>query len=1278
MNKFRSPIFVLAGILLMTSISFAAENQVEITGTAFGVNTHLLHLDYATATRPTGTADDSRFDNASFYAGPTKQFYIPITDPDFSAVGPGSADFVASISTFTDDCDDITGCLLKGYIWSDVVGWIVLDGEGAINPAINDPNDGVPGDVYTPDMYPRIKSSGAVTGFAWNEKIGWIGLSSDLTNGTLQPAAAQTKDIWGIWLDIAADLVIEDMDTPADPSDDILIGRPFRGFAWSKKLGWIKFQIEKDPPIPPPDTFDFDFGVFTTWVPDDTPPNILSPSTVWFATGINTGYIAPPDPDATDPKTIVWNNFIADQESGIKSSEEGSEITIERTIDSDPECQTYVPLPENVILSTSADTEFKVGYLTIPLIGWLGQDGNIPPKGFCKYKLTAKILNGVNLPLYIGDTYVPPCDDYTTELACIDDTACNWTGVCEHKVEPNIAPDTDPNGVIIYVRSGNFDTTESTVSITGPKANGLNMDVAIADGRDFVEYEVALKDLVGNPIVDIDCTTLNEPLGTNPQYIADGCPEREVTINAQITNELVYDLTQNTTPAGITPAMYSDDSVFTTGTHLFDFDTQFEIFQPPTSLSLSHQVEIASFAPSYTYEQIANYQDPPTEKVFRINLFDYTIENESLPATGLMEVPPPPEGVFIDNPATVTPAWNESGQINDGDIGFVSTALTFIPPITTGPATLVSGGVTDVLTLSVPADVSFNINNISDRSIAQDGNGGLSIDNVFQYYSPSWSATLAVMESQRIKNTTAGYTDDGKLAWSDPFQTCPFCTRYEWYDGEHFTLDDQAAEDSVFHAFFQMFNPIVAPSEEQAKFLFDVEPPAYIESNLDGDGAYKIIGRESIPYEHSPNDPAGDLNDPTNWDEDGIIDRSDPADLELAAGAVAAASSISKNIQFTPEKYVPVTIDDIDLRLIHEIGYRFAGQPFFSVYAQSPVLSGISVKDIGVEAVGTVAGEEIVTDRKFDIVSTASTRKLQEQIRRNAAELIASIDAACAIPDPGNPLTEFPTTPGGCVVEDTVNQTMFAYYEGSAGEELVIGDGTDITAPDLPYTLIVKGGADVSIKSNIIYDPDPDKPRSSLGIIVIAENIGEGANIYISPGPTNMVGTVYTEGSLLSGAPGQLYYGGAPGIGNVQDLSNQLYWRGSIASRNTIAGAGLSPPKTPEGTVCLENGDTALSCAQRYDFDYLRRFTAVVKEAPETAGSFIASDGLFSGGGSCAAGSCTLGLLLPTTVVLAAGQIDVTESELAPFFIEKDPRTLSLPPPGFTLTGGFESIQEIR
>ena len=130
---------------------------------------------------------------------------------------------------------------------------------------------------------------------------------------------------------------------------------------------------------------------------------------------------------------------------------------------------------------------------------------------------------------------------------------------------------------------------------------------------------------------------------------------------------------------------------------------------------------------------------------------------------------------------------------------------------------------------------------------------------------------------------------------------------------------------------------------------------------------------------------------------------------------------------------------------------------------------------------------------------------------------------------------------------------------------------------------------------------------------------------------------------------------------------------GSIASRNTIAGAGQE--KVPEGIGCLP-GDTRLNCAQRYDLDYLRRFTAVIDDI--AGKSYIINSGKFSGGGKCPGGNCSYDGLLPTIVTLIVDQIDETNSELAPFFIEQDPRTFNNPPPGFTVLVGLESIQEIR
>ncbi len=1264
MSKFRSAIIVLAGLLALTSVGYAAEGQVEITGTAYGKLINLLHFDYKTATRPTGTADDSRFDDPSFYVGPTKQFYIPPTDSDFNAGDPAIA---TSISTVSDDCSD-DGCKLQGFLWSDVIGWIVLDGT-VINNALNDPDDGGPGDTYTPDMYPRIKDTGTLTGYAWNETTGWIKLAADDNFGTITLPKNQGNADWGVWLDIEADEVIDDNGTPDVPEDDVRYGRPFHGYAWSETMGWIKFFKEDG------DTFDFDFGAYTTWIPDDTPPVILSPSTVWFATGVNTGYI----PGDTEPQNIIWEHFMEDMDSGLKNTLEGSKVSVQAVAEpGNNKCAIYAPLPENVVITTSSATEYKVADLTIPGIGNL-QD---VPKGFCKYRLTAKVLNGVNLPTYIGDTFLPPCDTYGNADDCEADAACDWDGAaCDFATPPNVR---DP--IIIYVRAGHFDNDESSVTLAGGNAD------ALADGTDFVKYEVALRDVVGNPIMPVDCSTPNDPPGNNPDYQYDDCPGREVTVDANITNDLRFDLTQPApaTPY-VTPARYSDAGVGSSGTSLMDTEDTFA-FEKPDGLDV-FQAEIASYAPSSTLTQISDYQVEESLD-FRIDSFDYQIDNDELPALHLIESPPD-SGTFVPDTDSITPACSEPGPpdctnaFNSGfdlghmpacdtsvpqnctDYGFTPEALTFTPPVTTSNPEVTSDAGEEMVVLipGVPANVSFSLNNDSTNSLAVT-DGGLSVDNVFQYYSDTWNASVAVMETQSVEPLqNPEDNEDSLLAWTCPFQTCSYCTRYEWYDGEHSAvsgLGEQKAQNSVFHSFYQQFNPVYSPDTEPAKVLFDFDAPSEIESN----GSYAIIGRVSIPYRHEytgPEPPDEDLDDPDNWNEDGVIDRSDKADLGLA-------SSVDKSIRFTP---AGILVEDIKLRLVQEIGYRYGSQPVFSVFAQSPLISGLEVRDAGLEAIGTVIGEELVTGRQFDVVSLSeSTRDLQHQIRRNVAQLTASIESPCTIPDTGVTFT-FPDT-GDCVVHDTVNDTKFAYYQGGPGTLLTIGDGSDLSAPPVPYTLIVEGGADVKIDSNLYYDPDDT--RASIGIIVIAENIGQGADVYVSPAVTNIVGTLYAEGSVLSGAPDTLYYGG--GSGNVQDLKNQLYWKGSIASRNTIGGTGQEPVRVPEGVECLD-GDTDTSCAQRYDFDYMRRFTAVVDGGEST----VAGGGLFSGGGCCgtgcapdiAEGTCQYGQdYLPTLIKLDGGQIDEAESELAVFFVEKDPRTLNHPPPGFTLAGGFESIQDIR
>ena len=1193
-NKLKNLALALIGFLIFSNNSIAS--GIPITGTGFGEQAGLLHFDYKTAERPSGTADDSRFDDPAFYIGPRKQFYIPPADDDFT--GPGNPNFVANISIEAADCTAFD-CLLKGFIWSDTIGWIALDGE-MISNEIPNPAD------YPPQMYPRIKTTGALTGYAWNEYTGWIRLSDD-DSGTTTPAGSQNLNDWGAWLDLSSEIIVDDRGTPDDITDDIVMGRPFHGYIWSEHIGWIKFKKEAG------DIFDFDFGAFSSWFPDDTPPEILGADPVWFAVGVNTGYIS-----GGEPRTVIWEDAVGDPDSGIN-------LTLSKVFINRISTGCVEPLAQAVRLYPSF-TNRRNATLYIPNIGNVqGVD-----TGFCKYRFDAKIVNNRGLATYIGNM----CNVQDNATSCNALGECDWDGTSCDFITPPVAQ----NAISVYVRAGDYNANESDVT--------LPSDSAIADGEDSVTYDITLKDLAQNPILDVDCRT---------EYA--GCPGREVTVKARLFNQLVYDLTQVIPNEPYpTPVKYNNIPLAANSAdpeYLGDKEWEVEV----DDFNLVYPLEITSYAPNSTYIPSTGLT---LDYLFEVLEVNYEIIDDPLPP--------------VSTEALETPGGTYIGLL---DLLALDTTPEFIPPVFTGDPDLEAGEIEEVLSTGGSVDLNFNVYNQSSNSIAIDDgdpltdNGGISIDNIFEYWSPDLdNPSPLFMETHEIKNITTDPIidpDDNKVGWFDPFN---MVTRYEMYDGEYYNGTDLNAINSVFRYKYPFYFDAGLLYRDIDPDYFNANESAYNlpprDVGIRDDGTYVITGLAGIPEDYpyiGPDPPEeGDQANPYYY-EPGEIDRSDPAFLGLS-------STITKKIQFAPQQYLG-DITDTKFRLVQEIAYRFANQPRFTIYAQSPLIDGWSVRGLGVEAIGKVAGEQLVTGRKFETVGTAATRKLQEQIRRNVAQLTSGL-----MPCPVAELSAFDTT--DCVTD--INGTMFAYYEGDLGKDLILGTGSDIVVPNNPYTIILKGGANLFIKDNIYYDPN-NSDNASLGIIVIAEEIGKGANVYISPEPTNIVGVLYAEGSLLSRGDEGLYYGGEPG--RVQDLNNQLYWQGSIASRNTIGGAAQE--KIPEGIECAAE-DTLLNCAQRYDLDYLRRFAVVIDTDIIPPKSFIANDGEFSGGGKCPGGTCTLGQL-PTIVTLSGGnsgyilEEDLAGnqlSELAPFFIEQDPRILNNPPPGFTVTIGLESIQEIR
>ncbi|MBU0706191.1 hypothetical protein KJ657_04360 [Patescibacteria group bacterium] len=541
------------------------------------------------------------------------------------------------------------------------------------------------------------------------------------------------------------------------------------------------------------------------------------------------------------------------------------------------------------------------------------------------------------------------------------------------------------------------------------------------------------------------------------------------------------------------------------------------------------------------------------------------------------------------------------------------------------PALEVTGGNlnADFIVLGQPVEAAFNIINNSSDDL-----GEYSFDHILNYTNISGGIGKEVLEINSINlngtSDTAGRTDPDSAE-----------TRYGLLRG---SLNDQGINQ--FHSASRNYHP-----------------PIYnFNSNTNTSGIYQVDGT----YYVSPDDPCRQTSSCPSVS----IDRSDFLGSDLASG-----STNSYTFGFTPSQFLGQALSaQVEFGITQYMAYHAPSSTFpqFAIYPANAYIDGIEVKSIGLGTSGTVGGGQVyetVGGRDLDIVSTTSSADLRREIRKNVASLTRTI-SPCPAPQS---LTSLTTTHGGCIAVNDNNKTVVAVYSGPGTIDL--GTGLIISIPDYRYTIILLDGADLNIRSNISYGAFTG---NSLGMIVMQDANGSGGNVYIDPAPTNIVGLLYAEGSLLSrNTAGQFYYGAG---GNANDLKNQLYWQGSIASYNTIGGG---PNKVvPQNVSCIAWGNDVANCSQAYDLDFIRRFATI----NDTGVVFAPAGYLFSGGGSCEATApnpnCSLGSL-PTTVSLTTGlAIDTANSKsLDTFFIERDNRPV---PPGFSSSGGLTSSQEIR
>jgi len=220
------------------------------------------------------------------------------------------------------------------------------------------------------------------------------------------------------------------------------------------------------------------------------------------------------------------------------------------------------------------------------------------------------------------------------------------------------------------------------------------------------------------------------------------------------------------------------------------------------------------------------------------------------------------------------------------------------------------------------------------------------------------------------------------------------------------------------------------------------------------------------------------------------------------------------------------------------------------------------------------------TDNKFIDTSNITLFDLKTNINKNVATLLAWVDRS--ISTPTNPtitnLSDFTNAPG-----TKLQNNQVLYFKD-----------IDVTIACTSSPCTVTGKKTIIIeRGNLFINSDMQYATNSvLGIILIGNTAnGSKSQLRISEEITNGVGIVYSDGPIVSVKnDGQPIYTWSNL--NANSLLNQLYWRGSFATRNTV-GWSIKGNQwfCPYGTPDYNNTSTCtMQKAQWYDLIYLRRY----------------------------------------------------------------------------------------
>lgn len=207
------------------------------------------------------------------------------------------------------------------------------------------------------------------------------------------------------------------------------------------------------------------------------------------------------------------------------------------------------------------------------------------------------------------------------------------------------------------------------------------------------------------------------------------------------------------------------------------------------------------------------------------------------------------------------------------------------------------------------------------------------------------------------------------------------------------------------------------------------------------------------------------------------------------------------------------------------------------------------------------------------------------------------------------------------ILKDKGNNNVIWFH----GDGFNLNINGDIVIPTGQHTLIVEGG-NIYLNGNIMNAGGDMDGSDLLGIVVLRSTgnnqgtaLSLSGNFLIDPRVTNIKAAVVAERSVMSYDGTQVYDGFNT---STADLPNQIYWKGTIMSRNTVGGeqhldannekAPLLPNYTslwmPDGftydNFANESVEDRQKIASRFDLAHLRQYrgvsTAAAQDVPES------------------------------------------------------------------------------